>query len=98
MPLQPIIKVETFDLKGICFMGPFPLSNGHEYILTAVDYASKGIEAIHVRTNDHKVVLTFIVHQIFSHFDCPRVIISDSGLHFNDYHSILLRNMVCSTR
>ena len=41
MPLTPILEVEIFDLWGIDFMGPFPLSYGNQYILVAVDYVSK---------------------------------------------------------
>nr|XP_009786564.1 PREDICTED: uncharacterized protein LOC104234659 [Nicotiana sylvestris] len=41
MPLQNILVVEFFDVWGIDFMGPFPYSNGHRYILVAVDYVSK---------------------------------------------------------
>ena len=46
MPLNPILVVEIFDVWGIDFMGPFPSSNGFEYILVAVDYVSKWIEAM----------------------------------------------------
>ena len=45
MPLQTILEVEIFDLWGIDFMGPFPPSEGKEYILVAVDYVSKWVEA-----------------------------------------------------
>ena len=41
MPLQTILEVEIFDLWGIDFMGPFPPSEGKEYILVVVDYVSK---------------------------------------------------------
>ena len=40
MPLKPIVEVQIFDLWGIDFMGPFPNSDGYEYILMAVDYVS----------------------------------------------------------
>ena len=53
MPLQTILEVEIFDLWGIDFMGLFPPSKGKEYILVAVDYVSKWVEAIPTRTNDH---------------------------------------------
>ena len=46
MPLNPILVVEIFDVWGIDFMRPFSLSFDHEYILVAVDYVSKWIEAI----------------------------------------------------
>ncbi|CAA7045911.1 unnamed protein product [Microthlaspi erraticum] len=56
MPLNPILEVEIFDVWGIDFMGPFkPSSNGHNYILVAVDYVSKWIEAIPCPACDAKV-------------------------------------------
>ena len=78
----PILIIEIFYCWGIDFMGPFPPSCGYLYILLAVDYVSKWVEAIPTRTNDHKVVLKFIKEHIFSHFGIPRAIISDGGLHF----------------
>ncbi|GKE49919.1 reverse transcriptase domain-containing protein, partial [Tanacetum coccineum] len=38
--------------KGIDFMGPFPSSRGNKYILVAVDYLSKWVEAKGLPTND----------------------------------------------
>jgi hypothetical protein len=52
MPLNPILVIEIFDCWGIDFMGPFPPSFGFVYILIAVDYVSKWIEAIPSRNND----------------------------------------------
>ena len=43
MPMRPILEVEIFHLWGINFMGPFPPSDGKDYILVAVDYVSKWI-------------------------------------------------------
>ena len=66
MPLQTVLEVEIFYLWGIDFMGPFPPLEGKEYILVAIDYVSKWVEAIPMRTNDHRVVNKFIVSNIFS--------------------------------
>ena len=82
MPLNPILIIEIFDCCGLDFMGPFPPSCGYLYILLAIDYVSKWVEAIPTRTNDHKVVLKFLKEHIFSLFGVPRGIISDGGLHF----------------
>lgn len=82
MPLNPILIIEVFDCWGIDFMGPFPPSFGYLYILVAIDYVSKWVEAIPTKQNDHKVVITFMKERIFSHFGMPRAIISDGGLHF----------------
>ena len=42
MPLIPILVVELFDVWGIDFMGPFPTSYGHTYILVGVDCVQVG--------------------------------------------------------
>ena len=65
MPMSPILVIELFDVWGIDLMGPFPSSFGHLYILLAVDYVSKWVEAIPTRSNDNKVVLRFLKENIF---------------------------------
>jgi hypothetical protein len=63
-------------------MGPFPSSYNNKYILLAVDYVSKWIEAIVMPTNDGKVVLNFLQKNIFTRFGTTRAIINDEGTHF----------------
>nr|CAE02464.2 OSJNBa0042D13.17 [Oryza sativa Japonica Group] len=46
MPLTYNLQVGIFDVWGIDFMGPFPKSRNCEYILVAVDYVSKWVEAM----------------------------------------------------
>ncbi|CAN6679399.1 unnamed protein product [Malus baccata var. baccata] len=82
MPQTPILVVEIFDVWGIDFLGPFPTSFGFTYILLAVDYVSKWVEAKATRTNDSRVVANFVKSNIFSRFGMPRVLISDGGSHF----------------
>ena len=81
-PMHPILEVELFDLWGIDFMGPFPASYNNLYILLAIDYVSKWVEAIPTRTNDAKVVAQFLRSNIFSRFGTPRALITDNGTHF----------------
>ncbi|GJR42419.1 reverse transcriptase domain-containing protein [Tanacetum coccineum] len=45
MPQNSIQVYEIFDVWGIDFMGSFPSSRGNKYILVAVDYLSKWVEA-----------------------------------------------------
>lgn len=52
MPRQPMFFCDVFDVWGIDFMGSFRISFGFVYILLAVDYISKWVEAIPTRTND----------------------------------------------
>ena len=82
IPLNPTLVVEIFDVWGIDFMGPFSNSFENEYILLAVDYVSKWVEAIPCRSTDSKVIIKFLKKNILSHFDIPRVIISNRGIHF----------------
>ncbi|CAL8993344.1 unnamed protein product, partial [Prunus brigantina] len=92
MPLTNILIIDIFDVWGIDFMGPFPTSYGFEYILVAVDYVSKWVEAIATRTNDAKVVISFLKGNIFTRFGTPRAIISDGGSHFvNQAFAALLK-------
>ncbi|KAG9444739.1 hypothetical protein H6P81_016079 [Aristolochia fimbriata] len=92
MPLTNILVCELFDVWGIDFMGPFPSSYGFEYILVAVEYVSKWVEAIATRTNDARVVLEFLRKNIFTRFGAPRAIISDGGKHFcNTQFATLLK-------
>ena len=67
---------------GYGFHGTFPSSFGNLYILLAVDYVSKWVEAKATRTNDSKVVSDFVKTNIFARFGTPRAIISDRGTHF----------------
>ena len=63
-------------------MGPFPSSFGNLYILLAVDYVSKWVEAIAYPRNDASTVVGFIKRNILSRFGAPRTIISDKGSNF----------------
>ncbi|KAK4394448.1 Retrovirus-related Pol polyprotein from transposon opus [Sesamum angolense] len=82
MPETPILIVEIFDVWGIDFMGPFSSSCGFSYILLAVDYVSKWVEAKVTRTDDSAAVIGFVKSHIFNRFGVPRAIISDQGSHF----------------
>ncbi|KAK0596401.1 hypothetical protein LWI29_015350 [Acer saccharum] len=82
MPLSGDLIIELFDVWGIDFMGPFPPSCGYSYILVAVDYVSKWVEAKATRNNDGQTVVKFVRETIFARFGTPRAIISDGGTHF----------------
>ena len=48
--------VESFDVWGIDFMGPFLSFHGMKYILVVADYVSKSVEAIALANNEGKSV------------------------------------------
>ena len=79
--MRTILEVKLFDLWGMDFMGPFPSSFSNLYILLAMDYVSKWVEAILTRTNDSSVVVKFLCSHIFTRFGTPRALITDGGTH-----------------
>nr|GEW70001.1 reverse transcriptase domain-containing protein [Tanacetum cinerariifolium] len=81
MPQNVIQVCEIFDVWGTDFMGPFPSSRRNRYILVAVDYLSKWVEAKALLINDARVVVK-ILKSLFTRFGTPRAIISDRGTHF----------------
>jgi transposase InsO family protein len=65
-----------------------PSSSGqHRWILTAIDYFTKWIEAIPTRSASHKVIIGFI-EDIMERFGCPNRIITDNAASFK-YDSLI---------
>jgi hypothetical protein len=65
-------------------MGPFPKLKNSEYILVAINYVSKWVEAMPCRTLDSKHSKKMFEEAIFPRFGVPRMVISDGGSHFID--------------
>lgn len=63
-------------------MGPFISPYSVKYILVAVDYVSKLVEAVTFPNNESKSVVHFLRQNIFSRFGTPRTIMRDGGSHF----------------
>ncbi|GJV73131.1 reverse transcriptase domain-containing protein [Tanacetum coccineum] len=80
----PTIFKDAKDYVMRCdayFMGLFPNSKGNKYILVAVDYVSKWVEAQALPTNDARIVIKFL-RRLFARFRVPKALISDRGTHF----------------
>nr|GFA42851.1 hypothetical protein [Tanacetum cinerariifolium] len=75
-----IIKASTIDPPGTSWP-ELHRQKGNKYILVAVDYLSKMVEAKALPTNDARVVYK-ILKSLFPRFGTPRAIISDRGTHF----------------
>ncbi|GJV46849.1 reverse transcriptase domain-containing protein [Tanacetum coccineum] len=65
-------------------MGPFPSSSGNKYILVAIDYVSKWVEAQAFPASDARNVVNFL-KRLFARFRIPKALISDRGTHFCNY-------------
>nr|GEW21806.1 reverse transcriptase domain-containing protein [Tanacetum cinerariifolium] len=77
---------EAVDILKACHNGPTgghhgPNYTAKKYILVAVDYLSKWVEAKVLPTNDARVVCKFL-KSLFARFGTPRAIISDRATHF----------------
>jgi transposase InsO family protein len=59
-------------------------SNGHEFILVAIDYFTKWVEATSFSILKAKHVARFIESNIICSYGVPHEIISDNGMHFED--------------
>nr|GEU98554.1 reverse transcriptase domain-containing protein [Tanacetum cinerariifolium] len=81
----PTIFRDAHDM-GIDFMGPFSSSRGNKYILVAVDYFSKWVEAKALPTNDARVVVMLkyeVTHRLFTAYPpqiSGKVEVSNRGL------------------
>ncbi|RDX66797.1 putative mitochondrial protein, partial [Mucuna pruriens] len=82
MPHNSILVCELFDVWGIDFMALFLKSFANEYILAAIYYILKCMEAIPLLTNNARSIVKFLKKYIFTCFDIPQAIISDGGMYF----------------
>ena len=72
MTLTTNLQLELFDVWGIDYMGPFPKSQQCEYILVAVDYVSKWVEALPCWATDSNNAKRMFSETIFP--CCPHLI------------------------
>ncbi|MCO5601823.1 hypothetical protein L7F22_055948 [Adiantum nelumboides] len=82
-PQQAVIANGPFEKWGIYAMGPLPrTANGKLYILGAIDYMTKWVEAQSVERVNKKTVSKFVYTHICCRFGAPLEIVSDNGPRF----------------
>nr|XP_016474569.1 PREDICTED: uncharacterized protein LOC107796330 [Nicotiana tabacum] len=83
--LHPMSAPWPFVAWGIDVIGPIELkaSNGHKFILVAIDYFTKWVEAITLKTFTKKVVVDFVHSNLICHFGIPVTIITDNVANLN---------------
>ena len=85
MPLQPQMALQAFKKWAIDFDGPINPPGKKtcaRYIITAKDYVTRWVEAQVVRDCTTETAKHFIFDQILTRFGCPKVLMSDRGMHF----------------
>jgi hypothetical protein len=84
-PMFPVITVGPFTKWGIDYTTCNPLSaRGHRYIIIAVDYFTKWVEAMPMFKDDGEIATLFLFNQIIARFDVPREIVTDHSSHFQN--------------
>ncbi|MCO5567507.1 hypothetical protein L7F22_021201 [Adiantum nelumboides] len=85
MPLRPMMGARAFAKRGIDFVGSIapPAYKSHaQYIIVAIDYLTKWVEAKATTKNDAKTIAQFLYENIFTRYGLPIEIVSDRGTHF----------------
>ncbi len=67
-------------------------SLGNQYIMVAIDYATKRVEARTLHTNIIAITTKFIFEHILTRFGCPLTIVINQTTHFIDDVIIYLIN------
>ena len=66
------------------FVSEYPVTNGHRFILVAIDYFTKWVEAASFATVTKNIVAQFIRHNLIYQYGVPEKIIMDNGTNLNN--------------
>ena len=98
MPLRPIMSARAFAKWVIDLVGPIrPPTKGSraQYIIVAIDYLTKWVEAKATPKNDARTATKFLFENIFTRYGLPLEIVSDQGVHFvNEVIEFLLAEFI----
>ena len=91
MEMRPIAVQGIYHKVGIDMIGPLQKStSGNKYIITAVDYMSKNIEAEAVPDKSSKTTADFFHREIICRHGTPVEVVTDQGGEFQgDFQALL---------
>jgi hypothetical protein len=93
--LHNMTSPSPFSVWGIDIIGKITpkASNGHEYILLAIDYFTKWVDVTSYSTLKAKHIARFIEKNLVCRYGVPHELISNNGMHFeNEIQEILQKN------
>ena len=90
--LHSLTSPWPFSAWGIDIIGEIrpTASNGHKYIVVAIEYFSRYVEAISLPTVTAKSMAEFINKKLINRFGKPHHIVSDNGVQFQKETAELL--------
>ncbi|XP_070022064.1 uncharacterized protein [Nicotiana sylvestris] len=76
-----------FVAWGMDVIGPIEptTSNGHRFILVAINYITKWVEAVTFKSVTKKAVVDFVHSNLICRFEIPKVIIMDNMVNINSH-------------
>lgn len=85
-PLNVMTTPCPFSMWGIDMIGMIEpkASNGHRFILVAIDYFTKWVEAVSYANVTKQVVAKFIKKELICRYGIPNKIITDNGSNLNN--------------
>ena len=85
IPLSPW----PFAQWGLDLIGKLSMAPGQlKYVIVAVDYYTKWVEAEPLRKITTECVKNFLTENIYCRFGVPETIVKDNGIQFNNNHLI----------
>ncbi|PKI65581.1 hypothetical protein CRG98_014081 [Punica granatum] len=84
--LRPMTAPWPFSMWGMDVIGPInpKASNGHMFILVAIDYFTKWIEAITLASVTAKAVARFLRRDVIARYGVPATIITGNAKNLNN--------------
>ena len=85
-PLHVLTAPWPFSMWGLDVIGPIEpkASNGHRFILVAIDYFTKWVEVASYKSVTKQAVVKFIRKDIICRYGLPERIITDNGKNLNN--------------
>lgn len=90
--LQPLPPTPIFHRFAMDTVGPFPTSaSGNKYIIVAVEYYTRWVEAWAVPDRTAKTTAKFLMEEVIARFGRPEELITDNGSEFQGPFHRLMR-------
>jgi len=79
------VSLQPFEKWAIDFVGPIQppgKKTGARYIITATEYLTRWVQAQPVKDCTGVTTTKFLFEYVFTRFWWPKILMSDSGMHF----------------